>query len=120
MKYILNFLKEKKHEDLYNCWTNWICDRYAFYWGYFFNKKSLKKRKAYLKLSTLTNGKYKLEISNTKEEGTYYLFPKKVDLLHFLRKGPFPKNTFISFDKKGVCIGELIESLNNDTSHSQN
>ena len=26
----------------------------------------------------------------------------------------------IDFDKKGVCIGELIESLNNDTSHSQN
>lgn len=86
----------------------------------FLIRRASKKRKAYLKLSTLTNGKYKLEISNTKEEGTFYLFPKKVDLLHFLRKGPFPKNTFISFDKKGVCIGELIESLNNDTSHSQN
>lgn len=86
----------------------------------FLIRRTLKKRKAYLKLLTLNNGRYKLEISKTKEEGTYYLFTKKTDLLHFLKKGTFPKNTFISFDKKGLCIGELIESLNDNTNPSQN
>lgn len=81
----------------------------------FIVQNNVKKSKVRLKVSLLKDSKFKLEISEKKSKGVFFIFEAN-ELASYLKKN-FAANTFISFGNEALSIRDLVKDLSTNNAN---
>lgn len=81
-------------------------------------QNNVKKSKERLKVSLLKDNKFKLEISEKKSKGVFFIF-KADELARFLNK-KYKPNTFIIFGNEALSVRDLVKDLLANNANNNN